>query len=666
MCERRRRRAPCTQRRCKTLGCDSLGSLAIAAIVPYNPCCLQNEAHLLRPNPHAAACLRKLFEEVLVANFPPLAVLAIGIALVIGLIVVARFHAFLALIISALVVSLMAPGSSAAEKVGRVAGAFGASAGGIAIVIAMAAIIGKCMMDSGAADRIVRAFLNALGERRAPLALMLSGFVLAVPVFFDTVFYLLVPLARSLFRRTQKNYGVYLLAIGAGGAITHTLVPPTPGPLLMAANLRIDLGVMILVGLIVALPAGLAGVIAASVLNRMRPIPMRAIAGQEEPEPLADDQLPSLAWALAPVLTPVLLISLNTALNTAADASGAALLQPASVSDWGGLAAALRDAPDGTPAAQWRESLADVSYTLPQAPLTVEQEAQLRDALNRSFVRQVYNAASGDFAKLLPRADRLRAQLQDAAPEERPLIERKLEFLSLGESDLSRKPALKVRENRLLLEVTFPEFVEPHVWDTPLRKAANAAAALGDPNLALMLAALISMFVFARQRKANKNVLLQVVEVALSSGGVIILITAAGGAFGAMLKEAQIGGAVEDYFASSEAAGQSLLLLGFIVAAVLKIAQGSSTVAMITASSIVASIIPDSGELPFHMVYLATAIGAGSLIVSWMNDSGFWIFTKMGGLTEGEALSTWTILLIVLGVVAQATTMILASTVPLV
>ena len=69
-----------------------------------------------------------------------------------------------------------------------------------------------------------------------------SGFVLAVPVFFDTVFYLLVPLGRSLYRRTGTHYLKYVLAIGCGGAITHTLVPPTPGPLLMAANLNIDLG----------------------------------------------------------------------------------------------------------------------------------------------------------------------------------------------------------------------------------------------------------------------------------------------------------------------------------------------------------------------------------------------------------------------------------------
>ncbi|MFN9911262.1 MAG: GntP family permease, partial [Pirellulaceae bacterium] len=136
----------------------------------------------------------------------------------------------------------------------RVASDFGKSCGGIGIVIAMATIIGKCMLDSGAADRVVKAFSNVLGEKRAPQSLLGSAFLLGIPVFFDTVFYLLVPLARSFYRHSQKNYVCYLLAIAAGGAVTHTLVPPTPGPLFVAANLNVNLGLMIVVGILVGLP----------------------------------------------------------------------------------------------------------------------------------------------------------------------------------------------------------------------------------------------------------------------------------------------------------------------------------------------------------------------------------------------------------------------------
>ena len=177
----------------------------------------------------------------------PLLILIIGIIIVIGMIIVLRVNAFIALITAAMVVSILSPGVLA-DKMTRVAVAFGNVVGSIGIVIAMAAVIGKCLMDSGAADRIVRAFLRLLGEKRSPWALMGSGFVLSIPVFFDTVFYLLVPLARSLYKRTGKNYMVYLMAICAGGALTHTLVPPTPGPLFIANEFGIDLGLMILMG----------------------------------------------------------------------------------------------------------------------------------------------------------------------------------------------------------------------------------------------------------------------------------------------------------------------------------------------------------------------------------------------------------------------------------
>ena len=108
-----------------------------------------------------------------------------------------------------------------------------------------------------------------------------------------------------------------------------------------------------------------------------------------------------------------------------------------------------------------------------------------------------------------------------------------------------------------------------------------------------------------------------------------------------------------------------MLALGFGIAALLKVAQGSSTAAMIITSQMVAGMLVGL-ELPYDKVYLATAIGAGSLVGSWMSDSGFWIFAKMGGLTEKEALSTWTPLLVILGCVSMAVTVLLATFMPLV
>ena len=101
------------------------------------------------------------------------------------------------------------------------------------------------------------------------------------------------------------------------------------------------------------------------------------------------------------------------------------------------------------------------------------------------------------------------------------------------------------------------------------------------------------------------------------------------------LQAAQIGTVIEAAFgAGGPGSGVPLLLLGFAVASLMKIAQGSSTVAMITTAAMLAAMIPAAGGLPFHTVYVATAIASGSLVGTWMNDSGFWVFSKMGGVPE--------------------------------
>ena len=450
----------------------------------------------------------------------PLLILVLAILVVVGMIVGFRVNAFVALITAAILVSVLSPGGWG-ERIARVAVAFGATAGSIGIVIAMAAIIGVTMMASGAADRIVQAFLRMLGQERGGMALTASGFVLSVPVFFDTVFYLLIPLARSMYRQTGRNYLKFVMAISAGGAATHSLVPPTPGPLIIADNLGIDLGMMMLVGALIALPAATAGLFYAGWLDRRMPVLMRDVGGIKE-EATPRTRLPGLTASLLPIVLPVVLIS------------GKTILTP---------------------------------------------------------------IAGGDSF-----------------------------WASLGQ------------------------------W----------ASVLGDPNLALLLAGFLSVALYVHMRRPSRERLGKLIEQSLMSGGLIILITAAGGAFGAMLKEAQIGPAIQGLFSdASQTSGLAMLLLGFGIASLLKFAQGSSTVAMITASAMMAAMVTPDG-LGFHIVYLGAAIGSGALVGSWMNDSGFWIYAKMGGLTETETLRSWTPLLAILGLTGGVVTMILAWLFPLI
>jgi GntP family gluconate:H+ symporter len=447
----------------------------------------------------------------------PILILIIGVALLIAMIIVLRLNAFVALITTAIIISLLSPGDFA-TKVGRVGQAFGQVAGGIGIVIALAAIIGKCLMDSGAADRIVRSFLKILGEKRAPTALMLSGFVLSVPVFFDTVFYLLVPLARSLWSRTRKDYILYVTAIVAGSAVTHTLVPPTPGPLFMASELKIDVGLMMMIGLLIGLPTAALGVLVCKLINRRMDIPMRPYAGQAEPDPLEDDQLPPFWISFAPIALPVILISMST------------------------IAKAL--------------------------------------------------SISGTTAKII--------------------------------------------------------------------------AVLGHRDMALLLAAACAMFVLVRYRKISFKELAKRAETALMSGGIIILITAAGGAFGAMLREAGIKEWLESQMGGQgQTIGFVILLTAFAVAVVMKFAQGSGTVSMITTVTMFAAMDITPQMLGCNLVYLAMAIGSGSLVGDWMNNSGFWIFARMSVLTETETLKSWTILTAALGVIGLGLTLLLAFVMPM-
>ena len=424
-------------------------------------------------------------------------------AVVFLLIIRWKVNAFAALILSAVLIGLLSPNVAVADIMGAVTEAFGGLVGRIGIAIAMAAVIGQCLMESGAAEKITRRFVAWLGERYSSFSMVISGYVLSIPVFHDTVFYLLVPLARSMSMRTGgKNYLLFTLAIGAGGVTTHIFVPPTPGPLAMAETLQIDLGVVILVGLMVAIPSAFACWAYAYWIDRKLKIPIREAPGLtlQELEKVAkrsERELPGFGVSLLPIALPVIFITANTVSNTF--------------------------------------------------------------------------------------------------------------FPGSAISDIT--------------------------------------AFLGNPNLALILAAATALWLLASHKHMGLRELAKPTEEAIKSAGLIILITAGGGAFGRMLVRAEVGAVLGEY---AQHLGLSLMLLGFGIALVFRIAQGSATTAMITTSEILAPLIL-ANPPGHHAVYILTAIGSGSVVGGWMNDSGFWVFKTMTGLTEVEALKTKTVSLFALG-----------------
>jgi len=582
-------------------------------------------------------------------NMTPAVLVVIGIVAVLSMIIGLKLNAFLALIISAILVSVLVgydQGSGMGERMNAVVDSFGKSAAGVGIVIAMAAIIGKCMLDSGSADRIVRTAVNATGEKKASLGLMISGFVLAIPVFFDTVFYLLVPLARSLHRRTGKHYLRYLMAIATGGCITHTLVPPTPGPLLVAAILNVDIGMMMMIGAAVAIPSAVLGLSFSILMDKKMPIPMRPLGAHEDRhQPLDEEKLPGLFVSCLPVLLPVLLIGLGTLATTLADREDRAAVLTTDVEDFDLLAQRFASATQKSPAGRILES----------DRITEKQRQRLTTPATS-------DAGKGEVVSIINEAllDRNYYTPDAFADVAMPAVTADL----MKTDQVRMKPVDRRRMNRALLDAAYPELIAPQRWNTPMRQTANSLGLWSNPNFALLLAALAAMLTFKIVRSLSWRALGVDVEEALMSGGLIILITAAGGAFGAMLSQTGVGDTIQQYFSGKQAAGIAILLLAWSVSAVLKVAQGSSTVAMIVGAGMIAAIIGNE-QPPFHMVYVATAVGSGSLMGSWMNDSGFWVFSKMGGLTEGEALRTWTPLLATLSVGGLVTTILLSQIVPI-
>jgi GntP family gluconate:H+ symporter len=185
-------------------------------------------------------------------------------------------------------------------------------------------------------------------------------------------------------------------------------------------------------------------------------------------------------------------------------------------------------------------------------------------------------------------------------------------------------------------------------------------ATLGNKNIALAIAAGMSLLLAAKYRISDERSLRDILQGALSSGGVIILITAAGGAFGASMKQT----GVADLLSTPDGSPIRLLVIAFLITMAIRTAQGSATVAMITAVGILASFA-DPTRLGCHPVYLALAIGCGSKPVAWMADSGFWVICKMSGMTESEGLRYISPLSIIMGLSGLAATLVAASLFPM-
>jgi len=432
----------------------------------------------------------------------------LGIGILLLLILYFRVQAFLSLLIASISVGLLA-GMEPTQVIDTMQKGMGGTLGFVATVVGLGAMFGAILEQSGGAQSIAQTLLKGMGTKRAPLAMMLAGFIIAIPVFFDVAFIILVPVIYALQRKTEKSLLLYAIPLLAGLAITHAFIPPTPGPVAVADIVGADLGWVIGLGFVVGLPTALvSGLFFGKYIGDKIHI---------EAPPLEADEVeitstPPFSIIISIIAVPIFLILLST----------------------------------------------------------------------------------GTKSGLLP----------------------------IGNGFLK-----------------------------------NTIGLLGHPFTALIIANLLAWYLLGIQRGFNKNQLFEMTTKSMAPAGTIILLTGAGGVFKQMLVDT---GAGEMLATTLTEWGLPILVFAFLAAVLVRVLQGSATVAMITAAGLVAPLLSEGQMSAPQLALLTLAIAAGASILSHVNDSGFWLVSQYLGLSEKQTFRSWTIMTTLLALTGFVTVIILS------
>ncbi|WP_460799959.1 GntP family transporter [Microbacterium sp. GXF0217] len=459
-----------------------------------------------------------------------------GLALLLLLIIRFKMQAFYALILVSIVVGLAAglpmttiPATETSpEQLGiiqAIIAGVGGTLGSVAVLVALGSMLGKIIELSGGAESLAGKFTSWLGPKRVGIALVAAAGILAIPVFFDAGFIILVPIIFAFSKIAGLNPIKFGLPVAGIMLAVHVAVPPHPGIVGGSTILGADIGWVLIFSLLISIPLAVLSYLVSKVVNRREFAMIEATKemferfGTDETSPNAGlakgEKAPSAYTVLTIILLPLVLIMLGTTVAPAFEAG----------TFWNG-------------------------------------------------------------------------------------------FLSM----------------------------------------------IGQPIFALMVAIAAAMFLLGVRRGWSGAKLGEVMESALPSAAVIILITGAGGAFGRILTETGIGGAVAEVLAGT---GMPLLLAAFLISLIMRAAQGSATVAITTTAGLLLPTVAVLGLDTVHIALVAIAIGYGALGLSHVNDSGFWVVTRYLGLSVKDGLRTWTPLTTVLGVAGFLLTWLLYAVIPM-
>ncbi|MFJ7148713.1 GntP family permease [Streptomyces sp. NPDC100445] len=443
-----------------------------------------------------------------------LTVAALGIALLLLLIIKVRLQPFVALLVVSITVGLLA-GLSVTELFGTVQrsdavsvveSGMGGILGHVAIIIGLGTMLGAVLEVSGGAEVLAGRLLGLFGERRAPLAMGLTGLLFGIPVFFDVGIFVLAPLVYAAARRSGRSVLLYCLPLLAGLSMTHAFLPPHPGPVAAAGLLHVQLGWIVLMGALCGLPAVLA------------------------------------AWAYAAWI-------------------GERVFVPVP------------------------QDMADAAEEARRTVLAEQRE-------------------------------------QGVAPREHPV-------------PLGTVLAIIGTPLLLILAATFSSIaLDP----SPGRSVLEFA---GNPFVALTVALLLACYLLGIRRGWSRASLERVATSSLKPVGNILLVVGAGGVFGAVLKAGGVAQALSDTF---HGVGLPVIALSYLISLVLRVAQGSATVAIVTTAGIVAPLLSADHHSQAFTALVVMAISAGSIFASHVNDGGFWMVAKYFGISERDTLRSWTVL----------------------
>ncbi|MFI5657180.1 GntP family permease [Streptomyces sp. NPDC051684] len=459
-----------------------------------------------------------------------LTVAVLGIVLLLFLIIKARLQPFVALLTVSIAVGLAA-GLSVTELFGTVQKStatsviedgMGGTLGHIAIIIGLGTMLGAMLEVSGGAEVLASRLINLFGEKRAPVAMGLTGLIFGIPVFFDVGIFVLAPIVYAAAKRGGKSILLYCLPLLAGLSMTHAFLPPHPGPVAAAGLLHVDLGWVILMGIVCGIPAVLA------------------------------------AWAWAAWIGKKIFVPVPHDMVEAADEAKAALAEEQRKE---GITPREDPVPLG------------IVFTIIAIPLVLILAATFSSiALDPSTLRSV------------------------------------IEFF-------------------------------------------------GNPFVALTIALFAAYYLLGLRRGWSRKSLETVSTASLKPVANILLVVGAGGVFGAVLQASGIAQALSDTFNSI---GLPIMVLAYLISLVLRVAQGSATVAIVTTAGIVGPLLQAGDYSQPYTALVIMAISAGSIFASHVNDGGFWMVSKYFGITERDTLRSWTVLESVLSVAGFVVALVLS------